>query len=113
MFIILAHKALYDKGILHRDISAGNILLYEDENKEPGHHAFLTDLEFARIPYSTIETNRLDTQMIHYENQYMTNDQGNIIPQRQIEAGMRIHTRFSTEQETVQRGALFTVSSRL
>ncbi|THH03603.1 hypothetical protein EW146_g10385 [Bondarzewia mesenterica] len=44
------HLFLWKQGILHRDISAGNILLAADpDNAEPGHEGFLTDLEFARV----------------------------------------------------------------
>lgn len=46
----LAHQFLYRQGILHRDISAGNILLALDpETALPGCEGFLADLEFARI----------------------------------------------------------------
>ncbi|THH18765.1 hypothetical protein EW146_g2269 [Bondarzewia mesenterica] len=44
------HLFLWKQGILHRDISAGNILLAGNPDKaEPGHEGFLTDLEFARV----------------------------------------------------------------
>lgn len=35
MTIITAHKDAYDLGILHRDISIGNILIYTDRDKKP------------------------------------------------------------------------------
>ncbi|ETW80096.1 hypothetical protein HETIRDRAFT_419686 [Heterobasidion irregulare TC 32-1] len=42
------HQFLYKQGILHRDISAGNILLAADPTSVPaGHEGFITDLEFA------------------------------------------------------------------
>ncbi|ETW80102.1 hypothetical protein HETIRDRAFT_321835 [Heterobasidion irregulare TC 32-1] len=41
------HRFLYEQGILHRDISAGNILLAEDRNAPPGSEGFITDLEYA------------------------------------------------------------------
>ncbi|OCH88134.1 hypothetical protein OBBRIDRAFT_795539 [Obba rivulosa] len=42
------HKFLCDQGILHRDISIGNIMLSSDEDPQPGAEGFLMDLEFAR-----------------------------------------------------------------
>ncbi|KAF8067467.1 hypothetical protein FPV67DRAFT_1137104 [Lyophyllum atratum] len=47
----LAHRFLWDQGILHRNISAGNILLAKDSNTaQNGAGGFLTDFEFARLP---------------------------------------------------------------
>lgn len=43
------HKFLCDQGILHRDISAGNILLRDSQNPLPGHEGFITDFEFASL----------------------------------------------------------------
>ncbi|KIO24969.1 hypothetical protein M407DRAFT_25716 [Tulasnella calospora MUT 4182] len=40
-------EALYDRNILHRDISEGNILLSPEENPDPGNRAFLTDFGLA------------------------------------------------------------------
>ncbi|KAF8804954.1 hypothetical protein BYT27DRAFT_7258710 [Phlegmacium glaucopus] len=51
---ILAHKSLCDQGILHRDISAGNVMLIEAQDTEL--RGFITDLDFARIEGSTVET---------------------------------------------------------
>jgi len=46
-----AHEALKNKGILHRDINADNILLAKDSAKvKPGEEGFLIDFEFASIP---------------------------------------------------------------
>ncbi|KAF9500175.1 hypothetical protein BDN71DRAFT_1185615 [Pleurotus eryngii] len=42
---IEGHKYLVSKGILHRDISAGNIMLSALANPPPGMEGFLTDLE--------------------------------------------------------------------
>ena len=50
--LISAHKDLCDIGILHRDISAGNILLAA--NQQTQLKGFITDLEFAHIESSTI-----------------------------------------------------------
>ncbi|KAF8804942.1 hypothetical protein BYT27DRAFT_7142933 [Phlegmacium glaucopus] len=51
---IQAHKSLCDQGILHRDISAGNLMLIEAQDTEL--RGFITDLDFARIERSTVET---------------------------------------------------------
>ncbi|KAI0359900.1 hypothetical protein OH77DRAFT_1419248 [Trametes cingulata] len=55
-----AHKFLYDQGILHRDISAGNILL-SAEPAPQGAAGFLTDLEFARIEDDNLEVRTTET----------------------------------------------------
>ncbi|GBE88090.1 hypothetical protein SCP_1203190 [Sparassis crispa] len=47
------HEFLYKQGILHRDVSAGNVMLPQ-QPAEPGCEGFLTDLEFARIVADTI-----------------------------------------------------------
>ncbi|KLO14792.1 hypothetical protein SCHPADRAFT_292602 [Schizopora paradoxa] len=48
--VMRTHKRLCELNVLHRDISPGNILLAEDpENAPPGHEAFLTDFELARV----------------------------------------------------------------
>lgn len=41
------HRFLCEQGILHRDISAGNILLAAGSSAPPGCEGFITDLEFA------------------------------------------------------------------
>ncbi|GJJ15510.1 hypothetical protein Clacol_009788 [Clathrus columnatus] len=51
-----AHKFLADQNILHRDISAGNVLLSSNPNAPDSQKGFLTDLEFARIDDETLET---------------------------------------------------------
>ncbi|KAF7433510.1 hypothetical protein PC9H_005466 [Pleurotus ostreatus] len=43
------HKFLVSKGILHRDISAGNIMLSSLDNPPNGMEGFLMDLEYARL----------------------------------------------------------------
>ncbi|KAJ8695807.1 hypothetical protein PTI98_005731 [Pleurotus ostreatus] len=45
---LLGHGKLWAQGILHRDISAGNILLAVGAAEE-GQEGFITDLEFARL----------------------------------------------------------------
>ncbi|KAH8073802.1 hypothetical protein BXZ70DRAFT_902862, partial [Cristinia sonorae] len=44
----LCHQQLVDQGILHRDISAGNIMISAG-TPNPGERGFLMDLEFAKI----------------------------------------------------------------
>ncbi|KAG6081413.1 hypothetical protein E4U16_007512 [Claviceps sp. LM84 group G4] len=43
---IKGHKSLYDKGILHRDISINNLMINEDPDN-PSRKSFLIDLDFA------------------------------------------------------------------
>ncbi|KAJ3538600.1 hypothetical protein NM688_g6494 [Phlebia brevispora] len=45
---VRGHKFLYENGILHRDISAGNVLLAVNPT-EPGSEGFITDLDYAAI----------------------------------------------------------------
>jgi hypothetical protein len=51
---LTVHESLCHQGILNRDISAGNVMLIEAQNTEL--RGFITDLEFACIEGSTIET---------------------------------------------------------
>ena len=44
--IASAHRAAYDLGIIHRDISAGNILLYQDKDHE--WYGLLNDWELSK-----------------------------------------------------------------
>ncbi|KAF7432644.1 hypothetical protein PC9H_004586 [Pleurotus ostreatus] len=46
---IVGHQQLVAQGILHRDISAGNIMISASNNPSAGEEGFLMDLEFARI----------------------------------------------------------------
>ncbi|KAF4580507.1 hypothetical protein EYR38_003105 [Pleurotus pulmonarius] len=50
---IVAHQQLLAHGILHRDISAGNIMISASSNPVAGEEGFLMDLEFARIDKPT------------------------------------------------------------
>lgn len=43
---IEGHESLYNKGILHRDISINNLMINEDENN-PSYPSFLIDLDLA------------------------------------------------------------------
>ncbi|KAJ3542783.1 hypothetical protein NM688_g5937 [Phlebia brevispora] len=53
---IEGHKYLYENGILHRDVSAGNVLLAQ--HPQPGMEGFITDLDCAWVG----ETSRLAEQ---------------------------------------------------
>ncbi|KDR77570.1 hypothetical protein GALMADRAFT_245724 [Galerina marginata CBS 339.88] len=55
-----AHRNLCDQGILHRDISAGNILLAEAENAPV--RGFFCDLDFALVQSPTETTSRNHTE---------------------------------------------------
>ncbi|KAL0950311.1 hypothetical protein HGRIS_010286 [Hohenbuehelia grisea] len=46
---VKGHRRLYSQGILHRDISPGNVLLSLEISPRPGEEGFLTDLEFAHV----------------------------------------------------------------
>jgi serine/threonine protein kinase len=99
-----AHKALTDQGILHRDISAGNVLL--SMTQDGPLRGFITDLEFARIASSTISKPRVTTtSTIGPQNRY--NDRGRLLSTTQPTT--RTHTTFETTV-TVERGAGMTVN---
>jgi hypothetical protein len=87
-----AHQFLCDQDILHRDISAGNIMLPAETSPEAGAEGFLMDLEFARIKRSSLDTTRTIT----------------VPPVRKPSSGIvRSHTIFGPD---VMRGAVMTVS---
>ena len=90
-----AHEFLCDQGILHRDVSAGNIMLPAETPPEAGAEGFLMDLEFARVKRSSFDTTRTIT----------------VLPVRTPGGGMtastvRSHTIFGPD---VMRGAVMTV----
>jgi Fungal protein kinase len=90
-----AHEFLCDQGILHRDVSAGNIMLAASTPPEAGAEGFLMDLEFARIKRSSLDTTRTIA----------------VLPVRAPGGGMtaptiRSHTIFGPD---VMRGAVMTV----
>ena len=90
-----AHAFLCDQGILHRDVSAGNIMLPAETPPEAGAEGFLMDLEFARVKRSSLDTTRTIT----------------VLPVRTPGGGMtastvRSHTIFGPD---VMRGAVMTV----
>ena len=98
-----AHKALNDQSILHRDISAGNVLL---TNTQDGPlRGFITDLEFARVASSTITTRVTVKSTVGPQNKY--NDRGRFLSV--TEPTTRTHTIFESTV-TVKRGAGKTVN---
>lgn len=81
-----------EQGILHRDISAGNILLSSLDSK-----GFLTDLEFAQFDSETVvvkTTTRVEPIARHSGSSNFT------------EAATRTHTKFDV---VVPRGAAISV----
>lgn len=50
------HQFLYEQGILHRDVSAGNILLSSEQNPREGYEGFIMYVEFAHIFADHIST---------------------------------------------------------
>lgn len=47
---LTGHRYLFENGVLHRDISAGNILLaFDSDTTKPGSEGFITDLDYAHI----------------------------------------------------------------
>lgn len=91
LILYLAHQLLFNEGMLHRDISPGNILLNED--KESDVHGLLCDIEFALVLKGSIHCTSITTEYVS-------------------ESQTRDHVRFHDEVE-VKRGAPMTVSSSL
>lgn len=89
------HEFLCDQGILHRDISAGNIMLPAETPPEPDAEGFLMDLEFARIKRSSLDTTRTITVL-----PVRTPGSGMIVPT------VRSHPTFGPG---IMRGAVMTV----
>ncbi|KAL0946155.1 hypothetical protein HGRIS_012418 [Hohenbuehelia grisea] len=46
---LVGHQGLWSQGILHRDISAGNIMLSASATPQAGEEGFLVDLEYCRL----------------------------------------------------------------
>ena len=88
---------LNDQGILHHDISAGNVLLTNTQDSPL--RGFITDLEFARVASSTI------SNTIGPQNKY--NDRGRFLSV--TEPTTRTDTTFESTV-TVKRGAGMTVN---
>ena len=47
--LVLGHQWLFQQGVLHRDISAGNILLSANPHPKSGEEGFITDLDLAKV----------------------------------------------------------------
>ncbi|EMD37056.1 hypothetical protein CERSUDRAFT_137487, partial [Gelatoporia subvermispora B] len=43
---VIGHRCAWESGILHRDISAGNVLIVEEHMKKP-FEGFLTDFDYS------------------------------------------------------------------
>jgi Fungal protein kinase len=55
----LAHQSLYDYGILHRDVSIGNVFISDDPDNSHGVAGFLGDLDMAKV----YDPNKLATEI--------------------------------------------------
>ncbi|GJJ15495.1 hypothetical protein Clacol_009773 [Clathrus columnatus] len=58
-----AHKFLADQGIMHRDISAGNVLLSSNPNAPDSQKGFLIDLELAGVDNATLNETKDTTSL--------------------------------------------------
>ncbi|GLB41537.1 hypothetical protein LshimejAT787_1001370 [Lyophyllum shimeji] len=97
-----AHKDLCNQGILHRDISAGNVLLTANPNASL--RGFITDLEFARIESSSLTKPEVTvTRTISPKNRY--DARGRLLFRTQ--GTTSTHTTFASTV-TVKRGASMT-----
>jgi serine/threonine protein kinase len=95
-----AHQRLCNAGILHRDISAGNVLLSKT-NSAP-FRGFITDLDFAHIKEETIQEPKVTMQPS------VVRQHRHLSPQPMT----RTHTIFG-QKVTVKREAKITVGPLL
>ncbi|KAH9896113.1 hypothetical protein C8Q73DRAFT_643700 [Cubamyces lactineus] len=98
-----AHQFLAEQKILHRDISAGNILLAEDLLRQES-AGFLTDLDFARLE-SDIEVKITET--VSPPRGY------GAIPSHLHGPSTRTHTKFGSQRGGQITGTLQFLSRRL
>ncbi|KAF8971209.1 hypothetical protein BDZ97DRAFT_1346930 [Flammula alnicola] len=92
-----AHKAVCAQGILHRDISAGNVLLTEAQNAPL--RGFISDLEFAHFDSPTLSKPHVNiTSTVGPVSRY--GDRGNVLSTTQPTPLTHI-----TFESTVKRGA--------
>jgi serine/threonine protein kinase len=104
---LTAHESLCHQGILHRDISAGNVMLTEAQNTEL--RGFITDLEFARFEKSTVETKeRTVERPVIPQKKYA--DRGESYTT--TDSAISKHTTFQSVV-TIKRGAGITVCDLL
>lgn len=88
-------------GILHQDISIGNVFLSKDNEPEPGAEGFVADLDYARTP----NVLKSVTKRVAYPPQ--KNPEHFNIPKTDF--GNRQHTVYTTDPAL--RGAVMTVST--
>ncbi|KAF8966888.1 hypothetical protein BDZ97DRAFT_585476 [Flammula alnicola] len=94
-----AHKDLCKQGILHGDISPGNILLTEDQTAP--FRGFITDPDFARIERSTLSKRKLEvTSTVNPQNRH--NDRWHMLSG--TETATRTYTTFESTV-SVKQGA--------
>ncbi|KAI0641616.1 hypothetical protein C8Q79DRAFT_988260 [Trametes meyenii] len=98
-----AHKFLWDQKILHRDISAGNVLL-SHYPEEVGAVGFITDLDLARM--------EPDAELKSTETVHATSEYGRY-PQRLQGPMTRTRIRFGTQRGDVITGTLQFMSRHL
>jgi len=67
-----AHEFLCAQGILHRDISPGNIMLSVETTPEVGEEGFLMDLEFAHLEQSSLNTRMMAIHPLYVPSVGMT-----------------------------------------
>jgi hypothetical protein len=92
------HQHLFELGILHRDISAGNILLSAGVEPEEGCEGFLMDLEFAHVSSPSLnDINIIRVAPLRHPSGHLTN------------ATTRTHIKF--DKVAVQHGAAMTVKA--
>ncbi|KAF4609515.1 hypothetical protein D9613_012222 [Agrocybe pediades] len=99
---MISHKELWERGILHRDISPGNVLLCERGDAHVnGVWGYLTDLDFARFPEKKPVITVIEPVPVIRERGYLSPFD------HDKETVMRKHKRFGTKSE-VERGAEMT-----
>ncbi|KAJ7584856.1 hypothetical protein C8J56DRAFT_949223 [Mycena floridula] len=95
---VKGHQFLAEQGILHRDISAGNIMLSARPPSTPeGSHGFIMDLELASLPPSLHE--------IQYEQEFVRDvvDDPIASPNKQLLAFSR-NIKIAYQTATINRG---------
>lgn len=98
----IGHQFLYEQGILHRVISAGDVLLATEPQPQDGHEEFVMDIEFARHAGPTLPTKSETVTVVD-----PIPGPGGIVTPRVT----RTHIKFDTV--SIKRGAVVTVLSVL
>ncbi|PPQ83145.1 hypothetical protein CVT25_005388 [Psilocybe cyanescens] len=99
---VQAHNTLCEIGVLHRDISAGNVLL--TETQDPRSRGFITDVEFAHLSSSSIQKPQVRVEST-IGTQHKYNDTGKLLSI--TEPTTRTHIKFEPKAK-IQRGAVMT-----